>query len=392
MAQAHKLGWGVAAAVLAVMVLLFAALVSSWHGLDAEAEGRRRVEQATQLERDVADARAQAATVVALQAELALYALRGEAAESVNARGTAYRAAVQSLRQRLERVRQAQLLPGERALLDATREAIDRVVEVHDRGAARLRAQSRTDKLVVANSLLDTARPLADSAAEHIGSLERLVAARAADAAQEADAAAQRARTLLVVFGGLSLLLALVLARTLAQSLARRAELMTQLAQLARVDSLTGVGNRRTWDEALARGLERARRTGRACSVGLIDLDHFKRYNDAHGHLRGDALLRTAAQAFATRLRGDDLIARYGGEEFSVLLHGCDRQSALVLFERMQNILPAGQTFSAGVADTDGREDPAQVLARADAALYRAKELGRNRTVAGADAALRSAA
>jgi diguanylate cyclase (GGDEF)-like protein len=392
MAQAHKLGWGVAAAVLAVMVLLFAALVSSWHGLDAEAEGRRRVEQATQLERDVADARAQAATVVALQAELALYALRGEAAESVNARGTAYRAAVQSLRQRLERVRQAQLLPGERALLDATREAIDRVVEVHDRGAARLRAQSRTDKLVVANSLLDTARPLADSAAEHIGSLERLVAARAADAAQEADAAAQRARTLLVVFGGLSLLLALVLARTLAQSLARRAELMTQLAQLARVDSLTGVGNRRTWDEALARGLERARRTGRACSVGLIDLDHFKRYNDAHGHLRGDALLRTAAQAFATRLRGDDLIARYGGEEFSVLLHGCDRQSALVLFERMQNILPAGQTFSAGVADTDGREDPAQVLARADAALYRAKELGRNRTVAAADAALRSAA
>jgi diguanylate cyclase (GGDEF)-like protein len=277
-------------------------------------------------------------------------------------------------------------------LLDATREAIDRVVEVHDRGAARLRAQSRTDKLVVANSLLDTARPLADSAAEHIGSLERLVAARAADAAQEADAAAQRARTLLVVFGGLSLLLALVLARTLAQSLARRAELMTQLAQLARVDSLTGVGNRRTWDEALARGLERARRTGRACSVGLIDLDHFKRYNDAHGHLRGDALLRTAAQAFATRLRGDDLIARYGGEEFSVLLHGCDRQSALVLFERMQNILPAGQTFSAGVADTDGREDPVQVLARADAALYRAKELGRNRTVAAADAALRSAA
>jgi diguanylate cyclase (GGDEF)-like protein len=392
MAQAHKLGWGVAAAVLAVMVLLFAALVSSWHGLDAEAEGRRRVEQATQLERDVADARAQAATVVALQAELALYALRGEAAESVNARGTAYRAAVQSLRQRLERVRQAQLLPGERALLDATREAIDRVVEVHDRGAARLRAQSRTDKLVVANSLLDTARPLADSAAEHIGSLERLVAARAADAAQEADAAAQRARTLLVVFGGLSLLLALVLARTLAQSLARRTELMAQLAQLARVDALTGVGNRRTWDEELVRGHERARRTGRACSVGLIDLDHFKRYNDAHGHLRGDALLRTAAQAFATRLRGDDLIARYGGEEFSVLLHGCDRQSALVLFERMQNILPAGQTFSAGVADTDGREDPAQVLARADAALYRAKELGRNRTVAAADAALRSAA
>ena len=392
MAQAHKLGWGVAAAVLAVMVLLFAALVSSWHGLDAEADGRRRVEQATQLERDVADARAQAAMVAALQAELALHALRGEAAESVNARGTAYRAAVQSLRQRLERVRMAQLLPAERALLDDAREAMDRVVEIHDRGAARLRTPSRTDKLVVANALLDTARPLADRAAEYIGSLERLVAARAAEAAQQADTAAQRARILLVVFGGLSLLLALVLARTLAQSLARRAELMAQFAQLARVDALTGVGNRRAWEEELARGLERARRTGRACSVGLIDLDHFKRYNDAHGHPRGDALLRAAAQAFVTRLRGEDFIARYGGEEFSVLLHGCDRQSALVLFERMQNVLPAGQTFSAGVADSDGREDPAQVLARADAALYRAKELGRNRTVAAADAALRPAA
>jgi diguanylate cyclase (GGDEF)-like protein len=155
---------------------------------------------------------------------------------------------------------------------------------------------------------------------------------------------------------------------------------------------VTGVFNRRVWDEELARGLERARRTGRSCSIALIDLDYFKRYNDTHGHQRGDALLRAAAQAFATRLRGDDLIARFGGDEFAVLLHGCDLDRAIELFERLQNMLPGGQTFSAGITESEGREDNAQVLARSDAALYRAKELGRNRSVGAPAAGLRSAA
>jgi diguanylate cyclase (GGDEF)-like protein len=81
-------------------------------------------------------------------------------------------------------------------------------------------------------------------------------------------------------------------------------------------------------------------------------------------------------------LRNDDLIARYGGEEFAVLLHGCDLENATRLFDRLQGMLPAGQTFSAGITASDGREDAQAVLGRADGALYRAKELGRNRTVA----------
>ena len=200
--------------------------------------------------------------------------------------------------------------------------------------------------------------------------------------AGDAQTVATRARMLVLALSGASLLLALVLARALAQSVRRQAELVRQLGELARVDALTGVPNRRVWDEELGKGLERARRAGKPCSVGLIDLDHFKRFNNTHGHQRGDALLRSTAQAFASRLRNDDLIARYGGEEFAVLLHGCDLESATRLFDRLQGMLPAGQTFSAGITASDGREDLQAVFGRVYAALYRAKELGRNRTVA----------
>ena len=381
MAQKQRFGWGMAVSVLAVMVLVFAALVSSWLGLDAEARGRAELERAAQLERNVADARVLAATVAALQSELALDALRGEAMDPRNRRFAAYQDALEALRAALARLAGAPLEERERELLISARGAVERFVRIAAEGAGGLRTGSRGAKLAAASALLDSARPLADRAIGQIHALERQVAGRAAEAAEDADNASHRARVLLIVFGGSSLLLALILARTLSESIARRAELVGQLAELARVDSLTGVANRRAWDDELARGLERARRTGKPCAVALIDLDHFKRFNDTHGHQRGDALLHTAAQAFAARLRNDDLIARYGGEEFAVLLHGCALDNALQLFERLQGMLPAGQTFSAGVTDSNGKEEAVAVVARADAVLYRAKEQGRNRTI-----------
>ncbi len=392
MAQGQRFGWGMAASVLAVMVLVFAALVSSWLGLNAEERGRAALEQAAQLVQDVVEARTLTAMAGSLQAELALDALRGQPLNESNPRILAYRETLDALRTALARTRQAQLDDGERQLLDNAQAAIERFVKLADEGAARLRGGTRTEKLAATNALLDNARPLAELATGQIRSLERSVAGRAMDAAEDANVAAQRARILLIAFGGTSLLLALILARTLSESMARRADLVRQLAELARVDGLTGVANRRVWDEELARGLERARRGGKACSVGLIDLDHFKRFNDTHGHQRGDALLRTTAQAFAARLRNDDLIARYGGEEFAVLLHGCDLENAMRLFDRLQGMLPAGQTFSAGLTSSEGREDAELVVRRADAALYRAKDLGRNRTVAAPPEELRTAA
>jgi len=392
MAQGQQFGWGVAASVLALMVLVVAALVSSWLGLNAEERGRAALEQAAQQVRDVVEARTLTAMTATLQSELALDALRGQALDERNPRMVAYRQTLAALRTALERTRQAPLDSVERELLDRAHDAVERFVRLADEGAARLRSGSRTDKLAAANALHETARPLAEQATEQIRSLERLVAGRAGEAADRAQLAAQHARLLLFVFGATSLLLAAILARTLWESMARRAELLRELAQLARVDGLTGIVNRRVWDEELARGLERARRSAKPCSVGLIDLDHFKRFNDMHGHQRGDALLRSAAQAFAARLRNDDLIARYGGEEFAVLLHGCDLESAMRLFDRWQGMLPAGQTFSAGVAASLGREDGQAVVGRADAALYRAKNLGRNRTVAAPTEELRTAA
>jgi diguanylate cyclase (GGDEF)-like protein len=392
MVRKARFAKSMAAPALAVMVLVFAALVSSWIGLHAESRGRGAVAQAAQLERDVAQARSLASRTAALQSEIALEALRGARLDDANARLIEYRETLHALRAGLGRLQAAPLAPGERQRLAAAQESIDRSVAMQAAAAPQLRAPSRVAKLQAAGALLDAARPAADEALAHIRLLERLVAARAAQAAEAADDAAQRARLLLILFGGASLLLALTLARTLSKTLARRAELVGQLAELARLDAVTGVFNRRVWDEELARGLERARRTGRRCSVGLVDLDHFKRYNDTYGHQRGDALLRAAAQAFGTRLRGDDLIARFGGDEFAVLLHGCDLDQAIRLFERLQNMLPAGQTFSAGLADSEGREGAAQVLARADEALYRAKELGRNRSVGAPASGLRSAA
>jgi len=392
MAQGQRFGWGMAVSVLAVMVLVFAALVSSWLGLNAEERGRVALEQAAQLERNVVEARTLTATAASLQSDLVLDALRGQPMDERNPRAAAYRQTLDALRALLERMRQAPLDGAERQMLGSAQGGIERFVRIAEEDAGRLRTGSRTDKLVAANALLDRARPLVDQATQQIRSLERSVASRAAEAAEDAREAAQRARVLLIAFGGTSLLLALILARTLSESMARRAELVDELAEMARVDGLTGVLNRRAWDEELARGLERARRTGKPCSVALVDLDHFKRFNDAHGHQRGDALLRSTAQAFAARLRNDDLIARYGGEEFAVLLHGCDLENAMRLFDRLQGMLPAGQTFSAGVTSSEGREEGQAVVGRADAALYRAKELGRNRTVVAPTEELRTAA
>jgi diguanylate cyclase (GGDEF)-like protein len=122
--------------------------------------------------------------------------------------------------------------------------------------------------------------------------------------------------------------------------------------------------------------------------VALLDLDHFKAYNDRHGHQAGDRLLKAAAAAWQGKLRKTDLLARYGGEEFAVLLPDCGLDSAMEIAERLRTAQPE-DTCSIGVAGWDGREAATRLVARADQALYAAKEGGRNRSRAApaADAA-----
>jgi diguanylate cyclase (GGDEF)-like protein len=163
-----------------------------------------------------------------------------------------------------------------------------------------------------------------------------------------------------------------------------RADLLTRLEAVARTDDLTGLANRRAWDEQLPRELARAKRDERPVCVAMVDLDRFKEYNDEHGHQAGDRLLKQIAAIWRDVLRPTDVLARYGGEEFVVLLPNCGVDRAVEVIERLRGVIPEGETCSGGVASWDGREGPESLVNRADDALYRAKREGRDRVVSAA--------
>jgi diguanylate cyclase (GGDEF)-like protein len=163
-------------------------------------------------------------------------------------------------------------------------------------------------------------------------------------------------------------------------------------------DGLTGLWNRGAILEILGKELARARRTGGSVGIIMADLDHFKRVNDTYGHLAGDAVLREAAQRMRSSTRSYDAIGRYGGEEFLVVVPDSDLPSAVAQAERLRcsvggTPVPSSEgsieiTISLGVAAGRG-DDPraAESLVRsADAALYQAKKLGRNRVEAAKEA------
>jgi diguanylate cyclase (GGDEF)-like protein len=171
-----------------------------------------------------------------------------------------------------------------------------------------------------------------------------------------------------------------------------RAYAMEAAERGANIDALTGLPNRRYFDEVLA--IERPRRRS-SDSLGMlmIDIDHFKRLNDQHGHSTGDRVLRAVAGAIASQVRADDTPARYGGEEFAVLLRRASAEQATEVGERIRlavsRLNPASMgvaapvTVSVGLAvASPGEPDAAALVDRADQALYRAKRLGRDRVVA----------
>ena len=190
----------------------------------------------------------------------------------------------------------------------------------------------------------------------HRPSDEQLAAARAL--ASSAAAALERAR--------------------LAQEVERRRVTESDLRELCERDPLTGVLNRRAWDQLLTSAL---RKGTSPLYIAMIDLDHFKDFNDRHGHLAGDALLRRAAAAWRAAIRAEDVLARFGGEEFAVLIAGCGEDIALEIAERLRLATIDEQQVSIGVARWNGRQAAARLVDRADKALYEAKRTGRNRIV-----------
>lgn len=169
----------------------------------------------------------------------------------------------------------------------------------------------------------------------------------------------------------------------------RNESLREQLAAEARTDALTGLLNRRGFDERAAVALAYARRAATSLAVVTFDVDYFKRVNDEWGHETGDRVLAVIGALIAARTRPTDVAARMGGEEFTVLLPGSDRRDAEDFSERVRTAL-AAQDFtnapvvrmSAGVASSETPADVETCLHRADSALYEAKRAGRDRTVA----------
>jgi diguanylate cyclase (GGDEF)-like protein len=166
-----------------------------------------------------------------------------------------------------------------------------------------------------------------------------------------------------------------------------------ELERSARLDILTGLHNRRWLHEMFPRQLERSAREREPVTLIMADIDHFKQLNDTFGHLAGDEVLRQVARKFIDHLRPGDLCARYGGEEIAVLLPNTDLAAAVTVAERLgaavaqtsvrlddSDPLPS-VTISIGIAECHMGQDLVALLANADAALYRAKQLGRNRVV-----------
>lgn len=157
-----------------------------------------------------------------------------------------------------------------------------------------------------------------------------------------------------------------------------------RLAALAVTDPLTGLANRRAFDDTLARESALAERGTRALSLALFDVDHFKAFNDGFGHPAGDVVLGQVAEHLRAASRAGDVVARVGGEEFAILLPGADLDGAVALAERVRELVAAGPwpnrpvTVSAGVA-VCRTGDGSTLVAAADRALYQAKRLGRNR-------------
>ncbi len=165
-----------------------------------------------------------------------------------------------------------------------------------------------------------------------------------------------------------------------------RANFVDGLHVESRTDPLTGLANRRSLFERIEVEMAHALRSETPLSVAMIDLDHFKEYNDRFGHVAGDTVLRSIAAVMVSNIRGQDMVARYGGEEFCLVMPDTDLVGGHHLLDKLRSggrdaTSDFGVTLSAGLTSWDGIEETTSFIERADQALYRAKESGRDRVV-----------
>ncbi len=163
----------------------------------------------------------------------------------------------------------------------------------------------------------------------------------------------------------------------------------------AMTDSLTGLSNRKAFDEYLEAAINDAKEASGRLTLVMMDIDHFKKFNDTYGHLIGDQVLRLVARSLRDGIKGRDLAARYGGEEFAIILPDSGVDAGVIVGNALRSVVERkevinrttgetlGQiTLSVGVAEYNGSEEAESLVRRADEALYKAKEAGRNQVVA----------
>jgi diguanylate cyclase (GGDEF)-like protein len=381
-----RVGWQIRALSFAlffgVIAFLILGLITAANNSVSRDQSNTELARVNELSRAALQAKSLAAELNALQTAYAFEISRGsqKALLDSSLARTKFLNSSRALSQQLSSLElRAEALPdSERQQLRTIRRrfqefiALDEtIIEMYRTNNSNLMRQASD---LVLNSEIDLFRVLNVS----ITTLAENIATRA-----ESEAI-QRQRTDQVLFTRLLWFFGVALAGILMFSLIawnfwqQRTRLLQQLEELARTDSLTNLTNRRAWNEEFPQRLERAKRNQQPLTVAMIDLDHFKRFNDSRGHLEGDALLREMGGLLRSSFRLSDFIARYGGEEFVVAFENCDLEQAQVLLERLSTLIPYAQTFSAGITQTDGSELPEVVLDRADKAMYTAKQNGRN--------------
>lgn len=167
---------------------------------------------------------------------------------------------------------------------------------------------------------------------------------------------------------------------------------LQQVKEESKIDALTGIANRKAFDMELEHLILAARETRKPLCLLLLDIDHFKRFNDTYGHLIGDKVLRYVAASFKRNIKGNDFLARFGGEEFVIILPSTGINGAVILAEQIREDVSSGNLtgresdtsygkmmISIGVTQFRASDLPDELIARADKALYLAKDRGRNR-------------
>jgi diguanylate cyclase (GGDEF)-like protein len=248
---------------------------------------------------------------------------------------------------------------------------------------AELYQKIKDEPLVHVNTARDTLATQGQQLSESVSALVQTLSLNFSRKAKQIDnESVKRSHEIslrLIVLIITALLLMLILGWLLSASSRRIQSDMDVLEREALTDPLTAMPNVRAFKSVLKKWMQRSRRKQDSLTLVLIDLDHFKSYNDTHGHPAGDRLLTSAASAWSAVLPERAFLARIGGEEFGLILPATTSVEAEIMLRNMSDATPDGQTFSAGISLYTPDEDPTSFVARADRALYRAKREGRNR-------------